>query len=164
MEFVHRRKYFEANVEANAGGELLFKGTSRSENKSSNRRKEPSSLARQSKNAMMSSISPREEQSSSKAKKSFETMYNEHMTSLQTDQLTFGSDHLGLVHSHKEFTPSSKQEKNKKAMSNSPPRPMPGVITIGTSLGPTIGSNHRERPWVAPNLARDGSPICRIFA
>ena len=60
-------------------------------------------------------------------------MYNEHITSLQTDELTFGSDHLGLVHSDKEFTPSPKQEKNKKSVSNSPPRPMSGGITIGTS-------------------------------
>ena len=48
--------------------ELMFKGTSKSETKINSRRKEQSSLVKQGKNAMMSSISPREEQPSSKAK------------------------------------------------------------------------------------------------
>ena len=45
--------------------ELLFKGTSKSETKSNRWRKEQSSLVKQGQNAMMSSISPREEQPSS---------------------------------------------------------------------------------------------------
>ena len=55
--------------ETNAGEELMFKGTFMSEIRSDNRRKDQSSLAKQNKNAMMSSISPREEQSNSTAKK-----------------------------------------------------------------------------------------------
>ena len=51
--------------EAHTGEKIVFKGTSRSETENSGRRKEQSSLAKQSKNAMMSSVSPREEQSSS---------------------------------------------------------------------------------------------------
>ena len=54
--------------------ELLFKGTSKSETKGNSRRKEQSSLVKQGKNAMMSSISLREELPSSKAKRSFKTM------------------------------------------------------------------------------------------
>ena len=50
--------------EADARVELLFKKTSRSEAENSSRRKKQSSLAKQSKNAVMSSLSPREEQSS----------------------------------------------------------------------------------------------------
>ena len=69
---------------------------------------------------MVSSISPREEQPSSKARKSFKTMYDEHMASLQTDGLSSGFDHPGLLHSDTDFTPSPRQEKSKKAMSNSP--------------------------------------------
>ena len=57
--------------EANAGEELLLKETSRSETKHSSQRKEQSSLAKQSKNAMIRSISFREVHSSSGAKKEF---------------------------------------------------------------------------------------------
>ena len=49
--------------------ELLIKGTSRSENKIGSRSKEQPSLAKQNKNAMVSSISSREQKLSSKAKK-----------------------------------------------------------------------------------------------
>ena len=49
--------------------ELLFKGTSKSDTKGNSRRKEQSSLVKHGKNAMMSSISLREELPSSKAKK-----------------------------------------------------------------------------------------------
>ena len=55
------------------------------------------------------------------------------MTWLQADGLSFAFDHLGLMHSDADFTPRSKQEKNKKAMSKSPSRPMEGVIRMGTS-------------------------------
>ena len=65
------------------------------------RRKEQSSLVKQDKNAMMSSISLREEQPSSKARKSFKTFYNECMTSLRTDGLSSGYDHPGLMHSER---------------------------------------------------------------
>ena len=48
--------------EARVREELLFKETSRSETKYNSRRKGQSSLVKQGKNAMMSSINPREEQ------------------------------------------------------------------------------------------------------
>ena len=80
-------------------GELLFKGTSKSETKSNMWRQEQSSLVKQGKNAMMSSISPTEEQPSSKAKRSFKTMYDERMRSHRTDGLSSGYDGLGLMHS-----------------------------------------------------------------
>ena len=70
--------------------ELLFRGMSKSETKSNKGRKEQSSPVKQSKNAMMSSISPREEQTSSKAKKSWKSLYDERMASLQTEGLSSG--------------------------------------------------------------------------
>ena len=76
----------------------MFKGTSKSETKSNSRRKDQSSLVKQGKNAMMSSLSPRDEQSSSKAWKSYKTMYDEHMASFPTDGLSSGFDHPGLMH------------------------------------------------------------------
>ena len=54
---------------------------------------------------MMSSISPSEEHSSSKAKMRFKTFYDERKISLQADG-----------QSDPDFTPSPKQEKNKKAI------------------------------------------------
>ena len=94
--------------------ELLFKGASKSETKSNSRRKEQSSLVKQGKNAMKS-ISPREEQPSSKTKRSFKTMYDERMTSLRTDGLSSGDDSPALMHSDMDFLPIPRQEKSKKA-------------------------------------------------
>ena len=88
---------------------------------------------KQGKNAMMSSISPRVEQTSSKAKRSFKTMYDERMRSLRTDGLSSGYDGLGLMHSGMDFTPSPRQEKSEKALSHSPTRPMSDGITMGVS-------------------------------
>ena len=68
---------------------------------------------------MMSNISPREEQPSSKAKKSFKTLYDERKKSLRTEGLSSSYDHPGLVHSDVDFTPSPRHDKNKKALSNS---------------------------------------------
>ena len=82
---------------------------------------------------MMSSIGPREEQSSSKAKRSFKTMYLECKRSLQTDELSSGYGGLGLMHTDMDSTPSPRQDKNKKALSDSPTRPMSDGITIGAS-------------------------------
>ena len=89
--------------------ELLFKGTSKSETKSNSRRKEQSSLVKQGKDAMMSSISPREEQASSKTKRSFKTMYDERMRSFRADGLSSGYDGPRLIHSDMDFTPSPRQ-------------------------------------------------------
>ena len=113
--------------------ELFFKGTSKSETKSNRWRKEQSSLVKQGKNAMMSSMSPWEEQLSSNAKKNFKTMYDECMRSLRTDGLSSGYDGLGLMNSDMDFTPSPRQEKSKKASSDSPSRPMSDGITMGAS-------------------------------
>ena len=49
--------------------------------------------AKQSKNAMMSSISPSEEQTGWKAKKSWKSLYDERMASLQTEGLSSSYDH-----------------------------------------------------------------------
>ena len=134
--------------------ELLFKGTSKSETKNNSRRKEQSSLVKQGKNAMMSSMSPREEQPSSKAKRSFKTRYDERMTSLRADELPSGYDGAWLVHSDIDFTPSPRQEKSKKALSDSPTRPMSDGITMGASstydrLMMSMGTQrvvHRQAP------------------
>ena len=104
--------------------ELLFKGMSKSETNRNSRRKEKSSLVMQGTNAMMSSISPREEQPISTWKRSFKTMYDERMTSLRTDGLSFGYVDPGLMHSDTGFTPSPRQEKSKKALYDSLTRPM----------------------------------------
>ena len=63
---------------------------------------------------MMSSIRPREEQLSSKAKKNFKTMYDERMRWLRTDGFSSGYDGLGLMNSDMDFTPSPRQEKSSK--------------------------------------------------
>ena len=55
------------------------------------------------------------------------------MTSLRTDDVSSGPDHRGLMHSNTDFTPSLRQGKNKKAMSNSPSRLMSNEITMGAS-------------------------------
>ena len=103
----HRRTLERYEIDART--ELLFKGTSKSETKINNRRKEQSSLVKQGKNAMMSSISPRKEQPSSKAGKSFKMMYDKRMASLRADGLSSGFDHRGLMHSDTDFTPSPRQ-------------------------------------------------------
>ena len=108
--------------EAEAREELLFKGMSRSETKSNKWRKEQPSLVKQCKNAMMSSISPGEEQPNSKAKKSWKTLYDGCRTSLRTEGVSSSYDHPGLVRSDVTFTPSPMNEKMKKALSNSPSR------------------------------------------
>ena len=110
--------------EAGVREKLLFEGTSESETKNNSRRKEQSSLVKQGNNALMSTISPREEQPSSKAKRNFKTMYDERMTTLRTDELSSGYDGPGLVHSDMDFTHSPRQEKSKKALTDSPTRPM----------------------------------------
>ena len=82
---------------------------------------------------MISSISPREEQPSSNTKRSFKTMYDERIRSLRTDGLSSGHDGLGFMHSDMDFTPSPRQDKSKKALSDSPTRPMSDGITMGAS-------------------------------
>ena len=73
---------------------------------------------------MMSSNSPREEQSSSKARKSFKTINKETMVSLRADGLSSGFEHQGRIHSGTDFTPIPRQEKSMKVISDSPLRPL----------------------------------------
>ena len=91
--------------------EVLFKGMSKSETKSHRWRGEyshsastHSSLAKQSNNAMMSSISPSEEQTGSKAKKSWKSLYGERMASLPTVGLTSSDDYPEITHPDVNFT------------------------------------------------------------
>ena len=98
--------------------------------KSNRWRKEQSPLVKQGKNATVSSISPREEQTNSKANKSCKTLYDERTTPLRADGLPSSYDHLELVHSDVDFTPSPMHEKSKKALSISPSRPMYDGITV----------------------------------
>ena len=60
-------------------------------------------------------------------------MYDERMKSLRTDGLSPVYDGLWLMHSDLDFTSSPRQEKSKKAFSDSPTRPMSDGITIGAS-------------------------------
>ena len=92
QEEIEKPQETSERSEVEAKEELWFKGTSKSETKSNSRRKEHSSLVKQGKNAMMSSISVREEQPGSKAKRSFKTMYDERMASLRTGGLSSGYD------------------------------------------------------------------------
>ena len=90
--------------EVSAREERLFKGTSKQESMSNSRRKEQSYLlVKHGTNAIISSTNPREEQPTSKAKS---LLYDEGMTSRQTDGLTSGYVHPGLVQSDVDFTPS----------------------------------------------------------
>ena len=60
-------------------------------------------------------------------------MYDERMRSVRTEGLSSGYDGLGLMHLDMDFTPSPRQEKSKKALSDSPTRPMSDGITMGAS-------------------------------
>ena len=80
-EEVERTEEASERSEVEPREEVLFGGMSKSETKSHKWRKDflhttstHSSLAKQSKNAMMSSISPSEEQTGSKAKKSWKSL------------------------------------------------------------------------------------------
>ena len=94
-EEVERTEETSERSEAEPREEVLFRGMSKSETKSHRWRREfshpantHSSLAKQSNNAMMSSISPSEEQPGSKAKKSWKSLYDERMASLRTEGLS----------------------------------------------------------------------------
>ena len=80
----------------------------------------------------MSIVRPREEQPSSKARKSFKTLY-ERMASLRTDGLSSGFVYPELMHSDTDFTHSPRQEESRRAMSDSSSRPISPGMTIGTS-------------------------------
>ena len=101
--------------------EVLFRGISKSETKSHRWRREfshpantHSSLAKQSNNAMMSSISPSEEQPGSKAKKSWKSLYDERMASLRTEGLSSGYDHQEITHPDVNFTPTVPKKRHER--------------------------------------------------
>ena len=132
-EEVERTEEASERSEVEPREEGLFRGISKSETKSNKWRKKQSSLVKQSKNVMMSSVSPREEQTSSKAKKSWKSLYDERKASLQTEGLSSSYGHPDLAHSDVDFTPCPRNDKSKKALSNSPTRPMSDGITVGVS-------------------------------
>ena len=139
-EEVERTDETSERSEVEPREEVLFKGMSKSETKSHRWRGEyshsastHSSLAKQSNNAMMSSISPSEEQPGSKAKKSWRSLYDERMASLPTVGLTSSYDYPETSHPDVNFTPCPRNEKSRKASSVSPTRPMSDGITMGAS-------------------------------
>ena len=81
----------------------------------------------------MSTISPSEEQRSSKAKKSWKSLYDERMASLQTEGVSSSYDHLKIAHPDVDFTPCPRNDMSRKALSTSPTEPMSDRITVGVS-------------------------------
>ena len=139
-EEVERTEETSERSEVEPREEVLFKGMSKSEPKSHRWRGEyshsastHSSLAKQSNNAMMSSISPSEEQTGSKAKKSWKSLYDERMASLPTVGLTSSDDYPEITHPDVNFTPCPRNDMSRKASSTSPTRPMSDGITMGAS-------------------------------
>ena len=132
-EKVERTEEASERSEIKPREEVLFRGMSKSETKTHKWRKEQSSLVKQSKNAMMSSISPSEEQTASKAMKSWKSLYDERMASLRTENLASSYDHPEITHPDVDVTPCPRNDMNRKALSNSPTRPMSDGITVGAS-------------------------------
>ena len=139
-EEVERTEETSERSEVEPREEVLFKGMSKSETKSHRWRGEyshsastHSSLAKQSNNAMMSSISPSEEQTGSKAKKSWKSLYDERMASLPTVGLTSSDDYPEIAHPDVNFTPCPRNDMSRKASSTSPTRRMSDGITMGAS-------------------------------
>ena len=138
-EEVERTEETSERSEVEPREEVLFRGMSKSETKSHRWRREfshpantHSSLANHGNNAMMSSISPSEEQPGSKAKKSWKSWYDERMASLRTEGLSSGY-HPEINHPDVNFTPYPRNDMSGKASSASPTRPMSDGITMGAS-------------------------------
>ena len=119
--------------------EVFFWGMSKSDTKVNKWRKEQSPLVKQSKNAMMSSISPSEEQTSSKAKKSWKSFYDERMASLQTEALSLSYDHPEIAHPDVDFTPCPRNDMSRKALSTSPTWPILVVRQVDDNDGQAKG-------------------------
>ena len=139
-EEVERTEETSERSEVEPREEVLFKGMSKSETKSHRWRRENShsanthsSLAKQSNNALMSSISPSEEQLGSKAKKSWKSLYDERMASLRTEGISSSYDYPEITHQDVNFTPCPRKDMSRKASSASPTRPMSDGITMGAS-------------------------------
>ena len=139
-EEVERTEEASERSEVGPREEVLYRGMSKSETKSYKWRKEPSyptsthsSLAKQSNNAMMSIISPSGEQAVSKAKRSWKSLYDERMASLQAEVLSSSYDHPEITHPDGIFTTCPRNDMSRKASSASPTRPMSDGITMGAS-------------------------------
>ena len=74
-----------------------------------------------------------EEQTGSKAKKSWNSLYDERTRSLQTEGLSSSYDHPEIAHPDVDLTPCPRNDKSRKALSNSPTRPMSHGITVRVS-------------------------------
>ena len=135
-EEVERTEETSERSEVEPREEVLFRGMSKSETKShmwmkefSNPANTHSSLAKQSNNA----ISPSEEQPSSKAKKSWKSLYDERMASLRIEGLSSSYDHPEITHPDVNFAPCPRNDMSKKASYASPTRPMSDGILMGAS-------------------------------
>ena len=82
---------------------------------------------------MISSISPSEEQTGSKAKKSWKCLYEERMASIQTEGLSSSYDNPEITHPDVNFTLCPSNDMSRKALSTSPTRPLSDGITLGVS-------------------------------
>ena len=145
-EEVERTEETSERSEVEPREEVLIKGMSKSETKSHRWRRENShsanthaSLAKQSNNAMMSSISPSEEQPGSKAKKSWKSFYDERMASLRTEGLFSSYDYPEITHPDVNFTPCPRNDMSRKASSASPTRPMSTLDRLMTSMSKQKG-------------------------
>ena len=127
-EEVERTEEASERSEVEPREEVLFRGMSKSETKTHKWRKEQSSVVKQSKNA---SISPSEEQTGSKAKKSWKSLYDERMASLRTGGLSSSYDHPEITHPDVDCTPCPRNDMSRKALSTSPTRLMSDGITVG---------------------------------
>ena len=135
-EEVERTEEASERSEVEPREEVLFRGRSKSETKTHKWRKRQSSHVKQSKNAMMSSISPSEEQTDSNAKKSWKSLYDERMASLQTEGLSSSYDHPEITHPDVDFTPCPRNDMSRKAF---PPH-RPGASS-STRLQPQLNSS-----------------------
>ena len=132
-EEVERKEEAWERPEVEPREEVLFRGMSKSETKTHKWRKEQSSLIKQSKNAMISSISPSEEQTGSKAEKSRKSLYEDRMASLRTEGLSTSYDQSEITHPDDDFTPCPRIDMRRKALSTSPTSPLSDGITMGAS-------------------------------
>ena len=82
---------------------------------------------------MMSSISPSEEQTGSKANNSWKSLYDERMASLRTEGLSSSYDHPEVTYPVVDFTPCPRNDMSRKALSALPTRPMSDGIRMGAS-------------------------------
>ena len=74
-----------------------------------------------------------EEQTSSKAKKSGKSLYDERMASLQTEGISSSYEHPEIAHPDVDFTPCPRNDMSRKALSTSPTSTMSDGITAGAS-------------------------------